>query len=120
MTAYVRVAALLLMLFAASPFSWAEGLPKDIMLVFDNSGSMRNSDPHYLAKKAITHFVDGLPADTHFGVLIFDKAINLALPLTALSEDGKKAVANSLKAINYRGQLTNSPSAMERALYGAF
>ena len=82
MTAYVRVAALLLMLFAASPFSWAEGLPKDIMLVFDNSGSMRNSDPHYLAKKAITHFVDGLPADTHFGVLIFDKAINLARQAT--------------------------------------
>ncbi len=117
MTAYFRLAALWLMLFAASPLSWAATLPKDILLVFDNSGSMRHSDPHFLAKKAITHFVDGLPADTHFGVLIFDKAINLALPLTALDEAGKKAVGESLKAINYRGQLTDSPSAMERALY---
>ena len=112
MTAYVRVATLLLMLFAASPFSWAESLPKDIILVFDNSGSMRNSDPHYLAKKAITHFVDGLPAETDFGVLIFDKNINLALKLTPLNEEGKKQVADSLKAINYRGLLTNSPSAV--------
>jgi von Willebrand factor type A domain/FHA domain len=89
-------------------------VPQDIVLVFDNSGSMRRADPGFAARAAARGFLLDLPTDARVAVLIFDEKIVLSMPL-ALAGDGK-ALSASLDGVDYRGPYTNSPAAVERAL----
>lgn len=89
----------------------------DVILVLDNSGSMRKNDPDFIAKSAVSGFVSGLGADTRAGILIFDQDVDYAVPLTDLNAEARAAIQQSLDAIDYRGQLTDSPAAIERAIY---
>ena len=89
----------------------------DIMLVLDNSGSMRKNDPTFLARGAVESFINKLDTNSRAGVLIFDHSVTQAVPLTAIDADGKAALIKSLENINYRGQLIDSPAAVERAIY---
>jgi len=90
---------------------------KDIILVLDNSGSMRQNDPGFLAKRAVTEFIDRLDGDTRLAIIIFDQDVSLALPLTEVSGANKGTLLASLDRINYKGLFTDSPAAMERAIY---
>ncbi|MGH8487432.1 MAG: FHA domain-containing protein [Gammaproteobacteria bacterium] len=83
-------------------------LPKDIVLVLDNSGSMRKNDPRFLTKEVVARFVEGAPDEARLSVVIFDKHI-LATPL------GSRDSVN-LAQFNYRGPLTNIPAAVARAI----
>ncbi len=89
----------------------------DVMLVLDNSGSMRKNDPQFLLKPAVSAFVAGLEADTRAGLLIFDEDVDYAVPLADLDAATQAAVDGAVDAIDYRGQYTNSPAAVERAIY---
>ena len=91
--------------------------PKDVMLVLDNSGSMSKNDPQFLAQEAITEFINNLDANVRVGVLIFDQGVKQAVPLMLADEAGKPTLVESLQNINYTGQLTDSPAAVERAIY---
>ncbi|MCK4823923.1 VWA domain-containing protein, partial [bacterium] len=108
--------ALVFMLLYCS-ISFASTVPKDIVLMIDNSGSMKKGDPFFMTKDALTEFVEKLPDDTQVAVLIFDHRINLAVPLTTISEATKEDILASFDNIDYRGMLTNIPAAMERAIY---
>jgi uncharacterized protein YegL len=90
--------------------------PQDIMLVLDNSGSMKQNDPQFLTKQVVRDFLGQLPANARVGIVIFDEKVNLAVPLTPLSTARDKVLA-SLALVNYRGKLTDSPGGVERALY---
>ena len=90
---------------------------KDVMLVLDNSGSMKKNDPEFLTSKAVTEFISGQDPSTRIGIIIFDQNVNLEVPLTAISMETREKVLESLKKINYRGLFTDSPSAIERAIY---
>lgn len=83
-------------------------LPKDIVLVLDNSGSMKKNDPRFLTKEVVARFVEGAPDEARVSVVIFDKDI-LATPL------GSRDSVN-LAQFNYRGLLTNIPAAVARAI----
>ncbi|MGH8655134.1 MAG: VWA domain-containing protein, partial [Gammaproteobacteria bacterium] len=83
-------------------------LPKDIVLVLDNSGSMRKNDPRFLTKEAVVQFIKGWPDEARGSVVIFDKHI-LAIPL-------KSRDSVNLAQFNYRGLLTNIPAAVARAI----
>jgi Mg-chelatase subunit ChlD len=92
-------------------------LPKDIVLLLDNSGSMKKTDPQFLVKKAVEQFVRESPDDTWLGVLVFDRDARLAAPLTSLAAETRDSVVAGLAQLDYRGLLTNIPAAMERAIY---
>lgn len=94
---------------------WAA--PTDMILVIDNSGSMRQNDPAFLLKGAVTKFFATLPADTHAGVVIFDQKVSYPVPLAPVDAAVQSAVKDSLTKVDYRGQYTNIPAAMERAIY---
>ena len=91
-------------------------VPQDVLLVLDNSGSMRQSDPARIAKNAIAEMLAKLPADARAGVLIFDDSVRLVVPMTAVTGTTRAKFASGLNRINYRGQLTNIPAAIERAI----
>ncbi|CAN0479924.1 unnamed protein product, partial [Phaeothamnion confervicola] len=58
---------------------WAA--PIDLILLIDNSGSMRQNDPAFLLKGAVTKFFTALPADTHAGVVVFDQKVTYPVTL---------------------------------------
>ncbi|MGD9369489.1 MAG: FHA domain-containing protein, partial [Desulfobacteraceae bacterium] len=90
----------------------------DIMLVLDNSGSMKKNDPDFLTRNVVENFIDRLKADTRMGMLIFDRDARLIKPLTPVDQPQlQNQFLESLKQVNYQGRWTNSPAAMERAIY---
>lgn len=95
----------------------ANSIRKDVILVLDNSGSMRQNDPDFLTSKAVTEFISGLDEATMLAIIIFDQDVTLAVPLTRVSLSNREDLLTSLDQINYRGLFTDSPAAMERAIY---
>ncbi|OGT35988.1 MAG: hypothetical protein A2W28_08720 [Gammaproteobacteria bacterium RBG_16_51_14] len=90
---------------------------KDVVLVLDNSGSMKKNDPLFLAKQAVTQFISGLDESTRVAVIIFDQDVRLAVPLTDISLATRETILGSLSQINYKGLYTDSPAGIERAIY---
>ena len=87
--------------------------PRDIVLVLDNSASMKPLDPQFLIKEAVERFVEGMPDDARVSLVIFDEQL-LASPLAFVSDrDGRRV---NLAQLNYRGPWTNTPTAVERAI----
>ena len=95
----------------------SSSIAKDVILVLDNSGSMKKNDPNFLTAKAVTEFISGQDTSTRIGIIIFDQNVNLEVPLTQISMETREKVLESLKKINYKGLFTDSPSAIERAIY---
>ncbi len=90
---------------------------RDVMLVLDNSGSMKKNDPAFLANQVVTEFIGDLQGDVRAGVVIFDHGVRLAVPLINVDDENRSRLLQSLSQIDYRGKFTNSPDAIERALY---
>lgn len=90
---------------------------KDVILVLDNSGSMKKNDPQFLTNQAVTEFVGRLDETTRVAIVIFDQDVHLVTPLTSASLANREVILNSLESINYKGLFTDSPAAIERAIY---
>lgn len=84
-----------------------------IMLLIDNSGSMRNNDARRLVPEAVDGFIRALPAATEVGVIIFDASARLIQPPIAAADFPRTA----LDRIDYSGQFTDPSVAVELALY---
>jgi len=93
------------------------GVPSDIVLLLDNSGSMKANDPKFLTSKAVTEFINQLDASTRLAIVIFDQKVKLAFPLTEVTDQSRTEMLASLNQINYQGLRTNSPDGLERAIY---
>ncbi|MGH8370271.1 MAG: VWA domain-containing protein [Gammaproteobacteria bacterium] len=90
---------------------------QDVVLLLDNSGSMRVNDPQRLASKAVNDFVTSQGPDTRISVIEFSTTPRVLVPLTPLNLDSRVKVHEALKEIDYRGQLTDTAAALERAVY---
>ncbi len=94
-----------------------QAIPKDMLLVLDNSGSMKKNDPQFLTNQAVREFIGGLDDATRLGIIIFDQNVQLAVPFTQVTRDNSASLLASLDQINYKGLYTDSPAAIERAIY---
>lgn len=92
-------------------------LIKDVVLVLDNSGSMKKNDPNFLVTKAVKEFISQQDEHTRVGVVIFDQGVRLPVALTDASLSNRDAILNSIEEINYKGLFTDSPAGIERAIY---
>ena len=90
---------------------------RDMLLVLDNSGSMRRNDPQRLAPPAVTAFIKAQPPDTRVGVIVFDTDARLVLPLTLAVDAAGAADTTIRQHFTYNGRLTRTAQAVERALY---
>ena len=90
---------------------------QDVVLVLDNSGSMRTNDPNRLAAKAVTDFIEVQPADTHVSIIEFATTPTALMPLSPLDADAKAQAQSAVAKLDYRGQWTDTGAALERALY---
>jgi Mg-chelatase subunit ChlD len=106
--------AVMAALLAAAPAAHAA---RDVMLVLDNSGSMRRNDPARLAAPAVARFISSQPRDTRVGILLFDASPQLALPLMPAEVAADGEAQKALARFDYRGQWTHTAGAVERALY---
>ncbi|MFC1889007.1 VWA domain-containing protein [Thermodesulfobacteriota bacterium] len=92
--------------------------PIDILLVLDNSGSMKENDPLRLMTKVVQTFSSELAFDTRFGIVVFDNSARVALQLTEVGRLGfPTQVKDSLRQLDYKGQRTDIAAGVERALY---
>lgn len=92
-------------------------LTKDVVLVLDNSGSMKKNDPDFLVSKAVKEFISQQDENTRVGIVIFDQEVRLPVALTASSLANRETILNSIEEINYKGLFTDSPAGIERAIY---
>jgi len=113
---FLLLAAIVFMLLHC-PISFSSMVSKNLVLMIDNSESMKKGDPSFLIKNVAVEFVQQLSDDTQLAVLIFDHRINMVVPLTSVSEEIKNDIRSSFVNIDYTGKLTDIPAAMERAIY---
>ena len=92
-------------------------LTKDVVLVLDNSGSMKKNDPNFLVSKAVKEFISQQDENTRVGIVIFDQSVRLPVSLTDASLANRETILNSIEEINYKGLFTDSPAGIERAIY---
>ncbi len=85
----------------------------DVVVLLDNSGSMRENDPDRLLKPAVIELIQRLPEDLRISVLSFDSEPKALIGLSDRAVD----LDSALESIQYQGQLTDTPAAVERALY---
>ncbi|MDX1455647.1 MAG: VWA domain-containing protein [Gammaproteobacteria bacterium] len=90
---------------------------RDVVLVLDNSGSMRANDPARLSVSAVTDFIRAQAGGTRVAIVIFDGSPRLVQPLTEVTFDNKDVLLSSLDRLNFSGQWTDTASAIERGLY---
>ena len=92
-------------------------LIKDVVLVLDNSGSMKKNDPNFLVKDAVKEFISKQDENTQVAVVIFDEDVNLSVPLTNATLANRETILMSVENITYEGLFTDSPAGIERAIY---
>lgn len=90
---------------------------RDVLLVLDNSGSMRANDPARLAGSAVAEFIRAQPPDTRVGVILFTADAELVMPLTPAEVAADGDAQRALERFNYRGRWTQIAAGVERALY---
>jgi len=90
---------------------------RDVVLVLDNSGSMRANDPARLAAPAVMEFIRNQPPDTRVAIVLFATQAELVLPLmpAEVAADGEAETA--LRKFAYRGAWTQIAAGVERGLY---
>jgi len=94
----------------------------DVLFVLDNSGSMKENDPEFLARAAVEDFATALAANPdiegRIGIVLFDGEARLIRPLSSIKADGDRPhPLDALDLLVFSGQRTNSPAGIERALY---
>lgn len=95
----------------------AAAQPRDILLVLDNSGSMKRNDPARLTADAVRGFITRQAPDTRVGIMLFADNPRLVAPLTDVNAAAGERVVSSLGQLNYSGRWTEIAEAVERAIY---
>ena len=115
---YVAVTIFLLFLFGGVVVgSLQEETPaKHVVLVLDNSASMKAHDPQGLIKSIVKKFVEELLPSDSLSIIIYDSQISIPLQLSQVAQLKETDIQNTLNSLNYQGKFTFSASAMERAL----
>ena len=91
---------------------------QDVIFALDNSGSMLKNDPDFITRTVVINFLEDLAEDIRVGMVIFDTDDHLVHPLTSITTaESAESFLDGLDRITYKGQFTNTPAGVERAVY---
>ena len=99
--------------------AWGAATPTSmrVVIVFDNSGSVRASDPSRLSMTAAELFLDLARAQDVVGLVAFSNAATPLVPLTPLAQPStRERLRTQLRSFKFTGQTTNLASALEAGL----
>ncbi len=103
---------------AIEPENLSLRLQSDIMLVLDNSGSMKKNDPAFITKDVVSELLNNTNEGVRLGLVIFDQKARLIEHLADIhTKQASTQFLKSLNYINYKGLFTDTPAGVERALY---
>jgi hypothetical protein len=93
-------------------------LKVDVLFLLDNSGSMIGNDPQFITREVVTKFLMNLKKGFRVGMVTFDQEATLIESLSSVDTAADtERFLKSLDKIDYKGQFTNTPAGMERAIY---
>jgi hypothetical protein len=116
MKSVFRQLVILLFIFIAVPFAASAVAEQAVVLIIDNSGSMKKNDPRSLTKQAVTQFIQDVSVGTQVALILFDKEAKTLAPLTPIDESTRLDLLTHLSQINFKGPLTNSGEALAQGL----
>lgn len=111
---YVLTGLLAGMLCMLHLTAWAS---QDVVLLLNNSGSMRSSDPQHLVVPAAVDFVNRRGPDTRIAIIVFAATATPLVPLIPVNDVNREHVRDALMHLDYRGHSTDVASGLEQALY---
>jgi len=92
--------------------------PLDAIILMDDSGSMRTTDPLKLRFSAFSLFMRLLREDDALGLVRFDDAATVVVPLHPMAtEKDRQALEQALTTFSTRGRYTNIYAALKTALH---
>ncbi len=94
----------------------SSGRLRDVVLVLDNSTSMKTNDPQYQLGKSVTEYIARMGDDTNIAIILFDQEARLALPLLPATLDNRERVTAALAQLDYNGTYSDSAAGLEKAV----
>lgn len=101
------------MLCTLSVAAWSG---QDVVLLLDNSSSMKTNDPQRLTVQAVADFINSRNSETRTAIISFNATSAVLLPLTNISDATRRQVSDALRHLDYHGQWTDTASGLEQAL----
>ncbi len=89
---------------------------RDVILVLDNSASMKRVDAKGLARSAVGGFVEKLKGDVRAALVLVDHSATVSVPLTAVTDESRLEFLEALQKLNYHGMYPDMVIALEQAL----
>lgn len=103
---------------STKPFiSSEEGLPPDVRILIDISGSMKQNDPQNLRRPALELLVKLFPDNAKAGVWTFAQWVNRLVPDKPVDDKWRRNALSKVDQISSVGLQTNIPLAFEKAMY---
>ena len=115
---YTLIFGCLLSFISFSAKSDIENAEKDIRLIVDISGSMKQNDPSNNRKASVELLLNMMPDGYYSGVWTFGKFVNMLIPLGEVNQKWKGFGFKQLHEIRSIAQFTNIEDAINRASYG--
>jgi len=95
----------------------AHATPLDVVLLLDDSGSMRSNDPERRLEEGVSNFLLSQDIDTRVAIISFADTPQVLIPLTVVDQRNMPRLMAPLASLRYDGRLTDTPAGVERALY---
>ncbi|MGH8489244.1 MAG: TerC family protein, partial [Gammaproteobacteria bacterium] len=87
-----------------------------MILVLDNSATMKRVDAKGLGSSAVGGFVKKLKGDVRAAIVLFDHSATVSVPLTAVTDESRLEFLEALQKLNYRGKYPDIAIALEQAM----
>jgi hypothetical protein len=91
-------------------------IPLDVLIVLDQSRSMRQNDPNRLVAQAVSEFIQRLPAEDAAGLILFGSQAWSVQTLGILNDEHRRQLLASIADIRYADSQSNPAAAVDAAL----
>jgi hypothetical protein len=91
-------------------------VPIDVLLVLDQSRSMKQNDPKRMVARAVSQFIQQLPAEATTGLVLFGSQAWTVQTLGPLNEEHRRQLLASIADIRYADAQSNPAAAVDAAL----